>query len=72
MHSLYKGFVHMKYIAPKFFFTRELNDYCIDIQSIASSKNLANVFTKSLPASKHWQNIGKTFLTINIENYQNL
>ena len=37
---------------PKFFFTRELNDNYINIQHITSSKNLADIFTKSLLSSK--------------------
>ena len=55
-----KGFIkgdRIKHISPKFFFTRELNDNYINIQPITSSKNLADIFTKSLPASKHWLNI---------------
>jgi hypothetical protein len=52
-----KGNQDIKHIFPKFFFTRGFNDNCINIQSIASSKNLVDTFTKSLLASKHCMNI---------------
>ena len=55
-----KGFIkgdRIKHISPKFFFTRELNDNYINIQPITSSKNLADIFTKSLPPSKNWLDI---------------
>ena len=55
-----KGFIkgdQIKRISPKFSFTRELNDNYINIESIISSKNLVNIFIKSLQASKHWLNI---------------
>ena len=41
-----------KHISPKFFFTRDLQkDGEIDIHQIRSSENLADMFTKSLPAA---------------------
>ena len=41
-----------KHISPKFFFTRDLQkDGEIDIHQIRSSKNLAYMFTKSLPTA---------------------
>ena len=41
-----------KHISPKFFFTRDLQkDGEIDINQIRSSENLADMFTKSLPAA---------------------
>ena len=62
-----KGFLigdKLKRISPKFFFTHELNDNYINIQPIQSSKNLADIFTKSLPTSKHWLNIPSLGLRI--------
>ena len=62
-----KGFIkgdRIKHISPKFFFTREVNDNYINIQPIQSSKNLADIFTKSLPTSKHWLNIPSLGLRI--------
>ena len=47
----------IKHISPNFFFTHELNENYINIQLIASSKNLADIFTKNLLASKHWMSI---------------
>ena len=42
----------IKHISPKFFFTRDLQkDGEIDIHQIRSSENLADMFTKSLPAA---------------------
>ena len=41
-----------KHISLKFFFTRDLQkDGEIDIHQIRSSENLADMFTKSLPAA---------------------
>ena len=41
-----------KHISPKFFFTCDIQkDGEIDIQQISSSKNLADLFTKSLPGA---------------------
>ena len=41
-----------KHISPKFFYTHELqNNGEIDIQQIRSSDNLADLFTKALPAT---------------------
>lgn len=42
-----------KHIAPKFFFTHELQGETIDVQWIPSSKNSADLFTKSLPPVLH-------------------
>jgi hypothetical protein len=42
-----------KHIDPKFFFAKELNNKEIVIKPISSQKNLADLFTKSLPAHRH-------------------
>jgi hypothetical protein len=44
-----------KHIDPKFFFTHDLNGKEIDVKPVASDKNLADLFTKSLGSTKHWQ-----------------
>ena len=55
-----------KHISPKFFYTHELQQKGeIDIKQIRSSDNLADLFTKSLPAStfkKLVHNIGMRYL----------
>ena len=55
-----------KHISPKFFYTHELQQKGeIDIKQIRSSDNLADLFTKSLPAStfkKLVHNIGMRHL----------
>ena len=44
--------LNSKHISPKFFYTHELQQKVeIDIKQIRSSDNLADLFTKSLPAS---------------------
>jgi hypothetical protein len=45
----------IKHILPKFFFTHELLGSDIDVIQVRSSDNLANLFTKSLPTSRHKQ-----------------
>ena len=42
-----------KHIDPKYFFAQERNNGEIKIESISSDLNLADLFTKSLPASRH-------------------
>ncbi|KAL2610538.1 hypothetical protein R1flu_029111 [Riccia fluitans] len=62
VHQIQKGYIKgdcMKHIAPKFFFTSELHGKEIAIQAINSCNNLADIFTKSLPASMHWKILPK-------------
>jgi hypothetical protein len=42
-----------KHIAPKFFFTAELNKKEINIVKIHTEDNIADLFTKSLPTTQH-------------------
>ena len=44
-----------KHIDPKFFFTHELNGKEVDIKAIASTDNLADLFTKTLGSTLHWK-----------------
>jgi hypothetical protein len=48
-----------KHLAPKLFFAHELNTRQIEVKYVQSSGNLADIFTKSLPASTHWQIVPK-------------
>jgi hypothetical protein len=43
-----------KHIDPKFFFMHELNGKQLEVIQVASEKNLADLFTKSLGSNKHW------------------
>jgi 2-C-methyl-D-erythritol 4-phosphate cytidylyltransferase len=43
-----------KHIDPKFFFMHELNRIHLEVKYITSEKNLADLFTKSLGTTKHW------------------
>ena len=43
-----------KHIDPKFFFMHELNGKALIVKSVSSEKNLADLFTKSLGSTKHW------------------
>jgi hypothetical protein len=43
-----------KHIDPKFFFMHELNGKDLLVKSVSSEKNLADLFTKSLGSTKHW------------------
>ena len=55
-----KGFIkgdRTKHIVPKFFFTAELQHRKIDVVPIASSDNVADILTKSLPSSIHWKHV---------------
>ncbi|XP_074283932.1 secreted RxLR effector protein 161-like [Silene latifolia] len=55
IHQMKEGFIkgdRTKHIAPKFFFTHELQkEGVVDIQQISSKHNLADLFTKSLPST---------------------
>ena len=44
-----------KHIDPKFFFMHDLNGKVLDVKSISSDDNLADLFTKSLGSNKHWK-----------------
>ena len=58
-NRLKKGFIkgdRIKYFSQVCLYSW-LNDNYINIQPITSSKNLADILTKSLPALKHWLNI---------------
>jgi hypothetical protein len=62
MTQIRQGFIksdRTKHIAPKFFFTHELNGKEIDVKPISSSENIADIFTKSLGASTHWKLVRK-------------
>ena len=48
-----------KHIDPKFFFTHELNGKEVDIKAIASTENLADLFTKTLGSTLHWKLLPK-------------
>ena len=55
-----EGFIkgdRTKHIDPKFFFTAELEGKEINIQSIASSNNVADILTKSLGKNLHWNHV---------------
>jgi hypothetical protein len=43
-----------KHIDPKFFFMHELNKIELEVKHVASERNLADLFTKSLGTTKHW------------------
>ena len=44
-----------KHIAPKMFYAKELKEKgMVNIQYVKSNDNFADIFTKSLPAHKHW------------------
>jgi hypothetical protein len=43
-----------KHIDPKFFFMHDLNGKQLDVMQVSSDKNLADLFTKTLGSSKHW------------------
>ena len=45
----------IKHILPKFFLTHELLGSDIDVMQVRSSDNLADLFTKSLPTTRHRQ-----------------
>ena len=45
----------IKHILPKFFLTHELLGSDIDVVQVRSSDNLAYLFTKSLPTTRHKQ-----------------
>lgn len=54
--QLKNGFIKgdkTKHIAPKFFFASELNGKEINVTKVSSEDNIADVFTKSLPAAQH-------------------
>lgn len=44
-----------KHIDPKFFFMHELHGKKLDISSVSSEKNLADLFTKTLGSTRHHQ-----------------
>ena len=43
-----------KHINPKSFFMYDLNGKQLEVKRIASDKNLADLFTKTLGSNKHW------------------
>lgn len=56
VYQLQNGYIksdRTKHIAPKFFYTSELHGKEINITTISSTNNIADIFTKSLPASTH-------------------
>ncbi len=56
IHQVQSGFIKgdkTKHIAPKFFFTAELNGKEIQVTKVNSEENIADIFTKSLPAGPH-------------------
>lgn len=56
VHQLQHGYIkgdRTKHLSPKFFYTSELHGKEINITAISSSNNLADLFTKFLPASLH-------------------
>lgn len=56
INQIKSGFIkgeRTKHIAPKFFFSHEQQGKDIDVQWISGDKNLADIFTKSLPPSTH-------------------
>jgi hypothetical protein len=56
VHQLKTGFIkgkRTKHIDPKFFFMREKCNEDMRIEKISSSKNIADLFTKSLPSTRH-------------------
>ena len=48
----------LKHIAPKFFFTHEVNGTFIQVVKIASQENVADIFTKTLAHDLHWKLVG--------------
>ncbi|KAL3693521.1 hypothetical protein R1sor_007172 [Riccia sorocarpa] len=48
-----------KHIAPKFFFTSELDGSKIRVERVASSDNVVDIFTKILPPTSHWKFVEK-------------
>jgi hypothetical protein len=57
IRQISSGFVKgdkTKHIAPKFFYTSEINGTEIEVTKIASEDNLADIFTKSLGSNLHW------------------
>jgi hypothetical protein len=48
-----------KHISPKFFYASELNGKEILVTKVNSEDNVADIFTKSLPASQHWHLLKK-------------
>jgi len=49
-----------KHIAPKMFYAKELKEKgMVNIQYVKSNDNIADIFTKSLPAHKHWNIVPK-------------
>jgi len=62
IYQIGKGFIkgeRTKHIAPKFFYAAEVNHQEIEVTKIASSENVADIFTKTLPAVRHWEILRK-------------
>jgi len=57
VHQVQTGFIKgdkTKHINPKFMYAHELNGTEIEVTKISSTENVADIFTKSLPATSHW------------------
>jgi hypothetical protein len=57
IYQIKSGFIKgdkTKHIAPKFFYTSELNGKEINVIKVDSSENVADILTKSLGSNKHW------------------
>jgi hypothetical protein len=62
IEQIKSGFIkgdRTKHIAPKFFFTSELQGIDIDVTQVQSSENIADIFTKSLGKNKYWNSVPK-------------
>src|SRR5262249_23259771 len=62
IYQIEQGFIkgeRTKHIAPKFFYAAEVNHQEIEVTKVASSENVADIFTKTLPAIRHWEIVPK-------------
>lgn len=56
IHQIQSGFIKgdkTKHINPKFFYTASLNGKEVQVTKVSSHDNIADIFTKSLPAGPH-------------------
>lgn len=62
IYQIEQGFIkseRTKHIMPKFFYATEVNHREIEVTKVASSENVADIFTKTLPTVRHWEILPK-------------
>ena len=62
IHQIQKGYIkgdRTKHIAPKFFYTSEVNGSEVEVTKVNSEDNVADIFTKSLGSTQHWKLLRK-------------